>query len=446
MCSKSSCKRRGQYFAAFAVSLGGFCTGCSLAWSSPALDYLMTPQNGTDPNKIQLSLAEEATIGGLLPLGALFLAIPAGKLADVCGRKIVLHLLSLLCIAGWLVIGFAGNVLTIMTGRFLSGITVGGFCVVCPMYIGEIADEKNRGFLGTWFGLILGLGIVYTSFLGTFTAWTGLHVGLGIPSVILAALLFFIPETPAFLFQNDKRDKAKEALSFLQRADADTNNSEGGEAHAAETGTFADLFRRKFYRRSLTAGAGVFFLQQFCGVNVIVFFTVSIFKASGLSVPPAVASISVNSFALFCNIVSTCIIDRKGRKFFLNVSSFSMSVGMLSLGVFFHLKHHFELTGLVKLLPILSTLLFMGGFAFGYGPVPWILISELYPVEVRGIASGLMCTINWASCFLITFLYPILMEYLGSYYTFYLYGAINVLGGVFIWMVLPETKNNRIKQ
>ncbi|XP_030761705.1 facilitated trehalose transporter Tret1-like [Sitophilus oryzae] len=439
---------KGQYLATLAVSLGGFSAGTMLGWTSPAFEHLKpTEANTTSSNTtlFEVSLSQESAICAMLSVGALAFGIPSGKLADKLGRKPVLQLLSILYTLAWVISALAWDAATLIVARFVGGLAVGGACAVCPMYIGEIADNRNRGILGSFFSNFLGLGVLYTSIIGSFTGWLGLNVGLGIFSVLFGLTLICIPETPVFLIGMDKLEEAKKSLMFLKGdvavASEELTSLQRNQPETQNSVTLAEFFKEKSYRSSLIAGLGIFILQQTCGINPVVFYSVPIFREAGISLPPSSISIMINSIALATGIGVVFLIEKKGRKYFLLLSAWSMFLGAVGLGLFFHLKsEQVNITGIFQTIPVLSAVLILSGFALGFGPIPWVLISELYSVEVRGIASGVNTSVNWTTCVLITSTFPILLKYIGNYLTFYMYGVFNFASVLFIWFLVPETK------
>ncbi|XP_050304850.1 solute carrier family 2, facilitated glucose transporter member 8-like [Anthonomus grandis grandis] len=451
----STGSKRNQYLAGFAVCLGAFSGGNALSWTCPALEYLVPQEHNNLTNitnstvldeapGFTLSTIEIATVGATVMLGGLIFAIPSGKFADIFGRKITLILISILYTANFITIAFARDVIALVTARFIAGLALGGSCVVGPMYIGEFAEESLRGVLGSGFNVLLSLGILYSTFIGIFTNWIWLNISLAIPSAITVVSLLFIPESPVYLIANERFGKARRSLEFF-RGNENIVNDEMIEiqktlAERDESATIKELFTEKCYRKSMIAGLGLFMYQQLCGVNIIVVYLVPIFRAAGSTMAPLAAASATNFIAALIGILSVVVINKRDRKYFLCLSGGNMMLGMLGLGVFFHLLHYNILFPGLGMLPIVCVVLFVAGFSIGMGPVPWILMIELYTPEIRGIANGVNIVSNWLTAFVVSFTFPYLMKYLGNVWSFYLYACINLLGVLFIWFVVPETR------
>lgn len=377
-------------------------------------------------------------------LGGLLFAIPSGKCADLFGRKITLIIIALLYFVSFIVIACANNVMMLVVARFFGGLALGGCCVVSPMYIGETAEESISGVLGSLFNVLVALGILYTNIVGLFSNWLWLSILLAIPALLAAVAMLFFPDTPVHWMNADRFGKARRSLVFF-RCNEKIANEEFGRLQKKMTetegeGTLIDLFTKRRYRRPMIAGLGLFTYQQLCGINIVVFYLVPIFKAAGSAINPLFAATTSNVVALVVGVVSVFVIEKRNRKYFLMISALSMLIGTMVLGLFFQLKDHgINFPGL-QLVPISCVVLFMAAFAIGLGPVPWILLIELYTPEVRGIASGVNIVSNWLSAFLVTFSYPYILKALGNAWSFYLFGLLNGLGMLFIWFVVPETR------
>ncbi|CAG9771088.1 unnamed protein product [Ceutorhynchus assimilis] len=402
--------KKNQFIAGFSVGLGGLCAGTALAWTSPALQYLLdTPGNNATndaPPGFKISVPEEATVGATLMLGGLIFAIPSGKLADIFGRKFALILISLLFLVNYFLIAFAQNVMILVIARFFAGLALGGACVVCPMFIGEFADASLQGILGSLFGLNIQFGITYANVIGIFTNWQWMNICLAFPAVAAFLAILPLPETPVYLVANERYGKARRALGFYKGYNEVTigehlTQLQKNIAENEDSGSFKDLFTKKCYRRALIAGLGVFIYQQLCGINVVVFNLVTIIRAAGSTVDPLISASITNLIPFAVGIASVFVIEKRSRKYFLILSAVCMLIGSIGIALFFQLKNNGVFFPGIQVLPISCVALFMAGFAVGIGPVPWILMIELYGTEIRAIASG----VNIANLYYVPFVH-----------------------------------------
>lgn len=393
------------------------------------------------PPGFHVTTLEQAAVGATLMLGALISAIPSGKCADLFGRKLTLLLISVLYLGNYILIACATNVMVLIVARLFAGLALGSSCVVAPMYIAEVVEKPLQGKLGSLFSVLLTLGILYTNLVGVVTGWVGLGVALTLSSGGAALAILFIPETPLYLVAEERFGKARRSLMFY-RGDEEQVSEEliQLQKHLAEHAVGASLrhlFTKRRYRRPLVSALGVFAYQQFCGINAVVFNLMTIFKAAGANdVHPLVPAVAPNLLTLLGGMLLVKIIEIRGRKFFMLLSSCSMLTGILGLAVYLQSASESD----PDIIPILCVAIFMTGFALGIGPIPWVLLMELFTPEIRGAASGVAAMCGWFSALLITFCYPYLVNSIGNAGTFFLHAVFNALGLMFIWFVVPETK------
>lgn len=445
------------------MSLGALCAGTVLSWTSPALSHVMIPETnstnvtviteileGSSPGFI-ITQKESAIVGSMLTIGALVAAIPTGYLADKFGRKPVILGLAAMFLLNWILISAAGNLQTVIAARFFAGIGLGGICVVAPMYIGEISEVSNRGTFGSFFQLFLASGVLFTCVAGYFTNWIGLGLVLAATPLLFGGSFLFMPESPTYLVQKNYRKQAEKSLRRLR----DCNYDIAGElkeieknvsdSHGKSAG-LGDILTNKAYLKSTISILGVLAIQQLSGINAVVFYTVTIFNEAGTGLSPFFSAIIVNSVQVVMSYISTLIIEKANRKFYLMFSSAGMMLAHVGLGVFFHLKFIDVSTNHLGFIPLASVILYMVSFAFGYGPVPWMLLGEMFAPEIKGIASGMAILANWMFAFLVTFLFPILSETYGSHVTFYIFAMIMFIGTIFVYAVVPETRGKSLQE
>ncbi|XP_018576207.1 facilitated trehalose transporter Tret1-like isoform X2 [Anoplophora glabripennis] len=448
-----------QYVATISVSLGAFCAGTVLSWTSPGLAHITidgtNKTNGTFPTDeipapgFKITKSEEALVGAMLTIGALISAIPTGYLADKFGRKLIILGLSIPFLLNYLLISFAYNVETVVAGRFFAGIGLGGICVVAPMYIGEISEPSNRGMFGSFFQMFLSCGILFTCIIGSFANWMSLSLILAVAPVVFGVSFLFMPETPVYLVEKSKLDEAEKTLKELRGSSYDvsvelkTIQKEIMESREKKA-TLADIISDKANLRATLSVIGVLAFQQFSGINAVVFYTVAIFKAAGSNISPSLSAIIINLVQVVVSYISILIIEKANRKFYLMMSSSGMMLCLAGLGMFFHLKSLAVNVDHLGFIPLGSTVLFMICFSIGYGPVPWMLISELFSPEIKGIASGLAILANWVFAFIVTYSFPIINANLGDHVTFYIFASVMVCATIFVHFVVPETRGKSL--
>lgn len=457
-----STTRFRQYLATISVSMGAFCAGTVLSWSSPALAHLERPKNYSlylsnlsesdlpSPG-FKIDDSAHSWIGSLLTIGALVAAIPIGYLADKFGRKKVILSLSLPFILNWILMISAQNVNMIFAGRFFAGIGLGGMCVTAPMYIGEIAEASYRGMFGSFFQMFLCAGILFSSVIGSFTNWIGLNSIELLSPIVFAISFLFMPETPAYLVGANDILAAEENLRKLRGSTYDVSQElkeiqKEIEESQQKRASIKDVVTSKGNLKAVISVVVVLAYQQLTGINALVFYTEPIFKAADSPISSSVGSIIINLVQLVVAYISILIVEKANRKFYLMFSSTGLFLCMLTLGIFFHLKLLNLPLHNLHVMMIISFVLFMVFFSVGYGPVPWMLMGELFSPEIKGVASGLGVLSNWIFASLVTFCFPQMTSSIGYHITFYIFAGIMASATVFVYLVVPETRGKSLAE
>lgn len=387
----------------------------------------------------------------MLALGALVAALPAGYVAERIGRKNAILGFIIPYLIQWLLIVFAQNAGMMYVGRFFAGISTGAMCVLCPMYISEIASTEIRGALGSFFQMFLCVGILLTYFLGSFVSWRYLSGLLAIVPIVFAGLFFLMPETPTYLLKIADGDGAEKSLTYFRGVAYNVERElkqiqTGIEEAKAKSAGVKDLVASRANRKALLSSLGLMVFQQLSGVNAVIFYTVPIFKSAGSSLPPDVAAIIVAIVQVAIAYTAAMIIEKAGRRYFLITSSTGMLLCLAALGMYFHLqKLEISFSGL-GILPLASLVLYIVAFSLGFGPVPWMIMGELFAPEIKGVASGLAVMMNWFLVFVVTFSFPIMNTELGGHATFYIFAVIMAVGTAFVYFIVPETRGKSLQE
>lgn len=442
-----SANKLPQYIATICATLGAFSLGTSLGWTSPAGPAF---NNGTYTGDV-ISSDEQSWIGALMPLGAAVIAFPIGFLIDIFGRKWSMLGLVVFFILGWCLIIWPNGVAMIYAGRFIIGMAGGAFAVAAPCYTSEIAEKQIRGALGSYFQLMVTLGILFVYAVGAGVDLKVLSYICGVIPIVFAVTFFFMPESPVFLMSKDREEDARKSLKFFRgkhyNIDFEINEiRETIEKARREKLSFVEGFSTKAAKLGLVISLGLMLFQQFSGVNAVIFYTSQIFEAAGSDLDPNVSSIIVGVVQFVATFVSTLVVDRLGRKILLICSAGVMCICQLLLGVFFYLKDDGQDVKDIGWLPLLSLCLFMVAFSIGFGPIPWMMVSELFPPSTKGFASSLASCFNWILAFLVTKFFTNLSDAMGSGPTFWLFMAILAVGTGFVVFFVRETKGKTVEE
>lgn len=337
--------------------------------------------------------------------------------------------------------------------RIIGGIGIGITSTLCPLYNAEIAPAKYRGRLVALNQLAVVSGIFLTYFVnlwisnsgneawGIETAWRWMFGVGAVPGVLFLVLLFFVPESPRWLI---KQGQAAAALPILLKIHGeklakqeviDIKNS-----FANENGSIRQLFKPSL-RIVLIVGVGLAILQQVTGINAVMYYAPEIFKATGAGTNAAlVQTILVGFINLLFTIIALWLIDKVGRKALLLFGSASMAISLLVIGIAFHSGHTDGPFVLV------FVLLYVASFAVSFGPVVWVLMSEIFPNRIRGKATAIASMALWAADYVVSQTFPPLLNTAGPATTFWLYGAMALIAFFFTWRLVPETKGKSLEE
>jgi sugar porter (SP) family MFS transporter len=418
-------------------------------------------------------------------IGCLVGALVAGALSDKFGRKRLLIVSAFLFAATSLGNALAPTFFIFVTWRILGGVAIGLASNLSPMYIAEIAPAQMRGRLVSINQLTIVLGVlaaqlinwalvrdlpagatdefIRSSWYGQ-SGWRWMFAITALPAALFFAGMFFVPESPRWLAKNGRPETARGILKKI-----------GGENYAGralqeieatlvnETGKvdFRELLRPKL-RKVLLLGVGLAVFQQWCGINTIFNYAEEIFRAAGYDLSTVLKHIAwTGSVNLAFTFVALGTVDRFGRRPLMLLGAAGLAVIYTAVG----LCYHHGVQGLPVLLLVLAAI---ACYSLSLAPVTWVIISEIFPNRIRGAAMAVAVAALWLACFLLTYTFPILnhgfgdsdspaarfltgifpwlKSGLGPDGTFWLYAVICVLGFIFIWFKLPETKGKTLEQ
>lgn len=459
----SKVKNKKLYLATFASVLGPMSFGFVLGYSSPAIPQLTRI---ADP-RLRLNDVQASWFGSIVTVGAAVGGLLGGWMVGKVGRKLTLMFCSLPFVFGFTIIIAAQNVWMFYLGRVLTGLASGVTSLVVPLYISEMAHERVRGMLGSCVQLSVVLGIMGVYLAGLFMDWRWLAICSSIPPTLLMVCMCFMPETPRYLLSQGKRREAEEALRFLRGPDAsvewecarieDACDEQGSSFH------MSDLRDPGVYK-PLVIGVMLMLFQQMTGINAIMFYAESIFQQAHFK-ESDLASVIVGLIQVVFTAVAAVIMDKAGRKVLLIISGAAMAISTTAFGVYFYLMSKLPSTtsaGLLVLeiqstageephadlawLALASMAVFITGFALGWGPIPWLVMSEIFPVKARGVASAVCVLTNWSMAFIVTKTFQDMMNLLTSAGTFWLFACMCIINVIFTISFVPETKGKTLEQ
>ncbi|XP_014280108.1 facilitated trehalose transporter Tret1 isoform X3 [Halyomorpha halys] len=435
-----------QYLYTLAVTIGVFCGGAVIGWSSPALPELQSP-NSTLP----LTPDQGSWVGSLLAIGSFIGALPAGSVADLLGRKLTIMSLSVPLLISWSMIHFATSVNILYLARLLGGIGLGAICTTVPMYVSEIAEDSIRGALGSAFQLMLGSGLVYAYALGAVVHYTMLPLLCGVINILFLTVFFRAPESPMWLLKKDQRKRAEESLQRLRGEKYNIYRElHAMEKEIANQNTQKVPFLKAINKRSsilaMVICLGMMFFQQMSGINIVIFFAGNIFKDAGSSMDSAVAAILVGLAGVIATLVAASLIDRLGRKILLQISATAMALCLVVLGYYFHLKTSGSDVSSIGTVPLVSVIVYILMFGIAFGPIPWMISGEVLPPEIKATGTSIAVATNWFIAFTVTKSFQPLLDAVGPAVTYWIFACLNVLSFFFVTFVVIETKGKSLAQ
>ncbi|KAF2600749.1 hypothetical protein F2Q68_00009035 [Brassica cretica] len=357
-------------------------------------------------------------------------------------------------IIGWLCISFAKDTSFLYMGRLLEGFGVGIISYTVPVYIAEIAPQNMRGGLGSVNQLSVTIGIMLAYLLGLFVPWRILAVLGTLPCIVLIPGLFFIPESPRWLAKMGMTDDFETSLQVLRGFETDITvevneikRSVASSTKRSSTVRFVDLKRRRYYF-PLMVGIGLLVLQQLGGINGVLFYSSTIFESAGVTSSNA-ATFGVGAIQVVATAISTWLVDKAGRRLLLTISSVGMTISLVIVAAAFYLKGFVspdsDMYSMLSILSVVGVVAMVVSFSLGMGPIPWLIMSEILPVNIKGLAGSIATLANWFFSWLITMTANLLLAW-NSGATFTIYGVVCAFTVVFVTLWVPETKGKTLEE
>lgn len=434
---------RFVYLAAAFAALGGLLFGYDTGVISGALIFIK--------KEFALSIFEQELIVSIVLAGAIVGAFSGGRLSDRFGRRATLLATSVVFIAGAIFCAAATSIAALVIGRIIVGLGIGLACTTVPIYISEVAPPEARGWQVSLFQLAITIGIL-GAYLVDFAyakteAWRWM-LGLAvIPGVILGVGMLFLPESPRWLAKYLHPEAARAVLVRIRgtnNVDSEFRDIIGSLEQAEEHGRWADLLSPTV-RPALVVGIGLAIFQQITGINTVIYYAPTIILTAGI--PSAAGAILATAVIGLVNVIMTIVamwlIDRVGRRPLLLVGIAGMTVCLGILGAAFRMQAE---TSTVAWVAVITLMAYVAFFAISLGPIFWLLIAEIYPLQIRGLAEGTAAGSNWIFNLVVSITFLSLVQAVGPSWTFWLYGVLSIAAFVFSYYMVPETKGRTLEE
>lgn len=424
-------------FVSCVAAIGGILFGYNTSVISGVLLFVS--------QEFHLTTLQQEVIVSTLLIGALIGAFFGGFIADYFGRKKTLFLTLVLFLVGVFTLTDASGFNSLLIGRFISGLAIGIVSMAVPLYIAEMSPPENRGALVSLNQLCITIGILI-AYIVTYAyapqaQWRYMFGFAFIPIVIQFIGLFFIPETPSWLMSHNRSDESEKIFRKIRTSREHLGKDEKEQDKPTRKG-WKELFAPSI-RKPFLIGIGVAVFQSITGINTVIYYAPQIFQLAGFQTAQTAlfATILVGVVNVVVTVISLWLIDRVGRRPLLICGLIGMAASLTLLGISF--LNPGELTGLTA---IVGLLVYVAFFAVSLGPVAWLIISEVYPLGIRGRAMGIATFSNWVSNYFVSLTFLTMIQEFGTSVTFWIYAIICFLGLWFVIKLVPETKGKTFEQ
>jgi len=442
--SKTSSTNKGLVAViATIAATGGLLFGFDTGVISGAQNFLQDA-NGWGVSNSQLEWITTAVLVGAV-LGAAF----SGRITDIIGRKKVIIVTAVIFAIGAVGTGAAPSLPLLVTGRIVVGVAIGIASFSVPLYISEISPTRRRGALVSMNQLMITIGIL-VSYISDYLiasdanpfSWRWMfYVGF-FPALILFTGMFFLPETPRWLIGKGRDEQGRKVLSKVEEpelVEEAVQKIKADIAQESESASFSEIFK-PWLRNALIIAVGIMFVQQFTGINTIIYYSPKIFKMAGiqsntLAILPSILLGTVN---VVFTVVSIMLLDKLGRRPLYFIGLIGMVVALFVLGLSFFFEK--ALGDSLPVFTVASMFLYLMFFAVSLGPLGWLFIAEVFPLKVRGVGMSMGSLSNWLFNGIVAFTFLKLMNAITPAGAFWLYAALGILGVIWGNHYLPETK------
>ncbi|HUN61866.1 MAG TPA: sugar porter family MFS transporter [Candidatus Sulfotelmatobacter sp.] len=420
----------------FIAALGGVLYGYDMGIIAAALIFVQ--------HTFQLPTIVEEWVVSIVLVGAMLGAMVGGAVADRIGRRATLVWAGAIFIAGSVLAPLSPNVATLIVARAIIGIGIGFTSVTAPVYVSELAPPQSRGMLIGLYQFALTLGIAGADLVGYWLApqegWRLMFAIAAVPTLFFLGVILTVPESPRWLFAHGREKDAESVLlSYTDTCGAKQFLADIREGLKTPMEQSWAALLTPAVRGSVLIAVGMTVLQQVTGINTIIYYGPQIFEFAGISSHShsILATLLVAVVNVIFTVVGIMLVDRVGRKPLLYAGVGGMTVALFALAYSF--SHQASLGTTLGYIAIGCLILYIACFAFSLGAIAWILVSEVFPLRVRGRGVAVATLFSGISNFAVSLTFLSLIKAVGSASTFAIYGALSIVTLLFVRFVVPET-------
>ncbi|GAB6032080.1 Facilitated trehalose transporter Tret1 [Chamberlinius hualienensis] len=425
--------------------IGSLSVGGVISYTSPAIPSL----NGHINGSFYMNRKEESWFASIVHIGIAGGAIAAGSCNHLMGRKWTMILGTLPFVTGWLIIGTADDIIWMYIGRIITGFCSGLMMATVSIYLVEMTpDQRWRGLYGSGHEVMVNVGVLLTYAIGAAIIWRYLAITLAAVQVLMLILLvYFLPETPAWLLAHGHKERAKKILSWIYKEEQQSIiwcEMEANEISNTVTRTpWIDFFKTPL-RSKLLKCLTLFFLQEFSGSNVFRLYTVAIFDLAKTPLDSNTETIIIGAFGVIGAIICAGLADKTGRRYLLMVSMLTMGVSNIILGVYFVKINSSSDIGM-DWVPLVCLVLFTLGYSTALGPLPYVILVESFPISARSRACAVAVACEGLCAFVVSKYFVVLGALVENYVPFFVCGSTCMIGFVFVYVFISETKHSNLE-
>ncbi|MFY0801016.1 sugar porter family MFS transporter [Peribacillus frigoritolerans] len=432
-------------------TLGGLLFGYDTGVINGALPFM------SEADQLNLNSLTQGLVASSLLLGAALGAFLGGRLSDYAGRRKNILFLSVLFFFSTVGCTFAPSVTVMIACRFLLGIAVGGASVTVPTYLAEMSPAERRGRIVTQNELMIVSGqllaFIFNAILGTTMGdsshvWRYMLAIASLPAILLFFGMIRLPESPRWLVSKNKSEEALKVLKRIRKMDEAESEFQGikatfDEENHVKKATYKDL-TVPWIRRIVFLGIGIAIVQQITGVNSIMYYGTQILKDAGFETKAAlIGNIANGIISVLATFLGIWLLGKIGRRPMLLTGLIGTTTTLLLIGV---LSSLLEGTAALPYIILSLTVTFLAFQQGAISPVTWLMLSEIFPLQVRGLGMGVTVFFLWVVNFLIGLTFPVLLDKVGLSTTFYIFFAFGIMAITFVKKCLPETRGLTLEQ
>ena len=433
---------------------GSLLFGLNIGYTGPTED---TMKNASAPDGLYVMDSDFFDLfAASLLVGCAFGALLAGQLVQRFGRRLTLIGSSPAFLVSYILIATTAQPGVLLCGRFLSGLAVGVCSVTTPMYIAEIAPASLRGAFGAANQLAIVVGIALAYFLGLLCVVDDTNCNWRIftwcylaPTLLLGLCMLAAPESPRFLASQGKLHQAKINLHRLRGGEASaeelaalteiTNKRDDVEVKTSTLVDFSDC------RKQLIIGVTLQILQQFSGINAVMFYMPQLFKEAGFNAKSVLWSCLTALLQIVVTVIACVLMDKAGRRSLLLIGSSGLGISLLLMGIAIHIQDALIKANLGFLF-VVAIFGYITFFSIGVGAIPWLILAEIFPDKSRAAASAIATTVNWSCAVIITSSMRSMTAAFGMPGLMWFYATFCGILAVFTYMQVPETKGRSLEE